>query len=197
VKQHSTTARVTWLEDLAEARATEALKRKNQETKGIRRRSFTKLKKGQTLLSKATDTELRQLRDRERLRTTARRVKAVLGTHRSAGVTMISAPDADNESGPWKERTSQVEIEAGCRWENQRRFSQTNRTPPMIQPLHTQLGFLGITSDAKYVLEGNFQARAGVDPYAARLLEKLQTIPDPQDRGPIPVGISTESYIQG
>jgi hypothetical protein len=68
-KQHSTTARVTWLEDLAEARAAEELKRKNQETKGIRRRSFTKLKKGQTLLSKATDTELRQLRDRERLRT--------------------------------------------------------------------------------------------------------------------------------
>jgi hypothetical protein len=110
---------------------------------------------------------------------------------------MISAPDADNESGPWKECTSQVEIEAGCRWENQRRFSQTNRTPPMIQPLRTQLGFLGITSDAKDVLEGNFQARAGVDPYAARLLEKLQTIPDPQDRGSIPVGISTESYIQG
>jgi hypothetical protein len=179
VKQHSVTARVTWLNDLAEARAAEELKRKDQAPKGIQCRRFTKLKKGQTPLSKATNNELRQLQDRERLRTTSRRVTAVLGSHRSAGV-MISAPDTNNESGPWKECTSQVKIEAGCRWENQRRFSQTNCTPPMIQPLRTQLGFLSISSDAKDVLEGNFQARAGIDPYAARLLEKLKKTPIPK-----------------
>jgi hypothetical protein len=56
VKQHSVTARVTWLEDLAEARVAEELKRKGQAPTGFRYRCFTKLKKGQTLLSKATDS---------------------------------------------------------------------------------------------------------------------------------------------
>jgi ATP/maltotriose-dependent transcriptional regulator MalT len=158
VEQQSVIARANWLEDLAEARAAAALKQQESDSKRIRSSRYSKqLKPGQTTISKATDTELRQLRDRERLRTTAKRVKVALGSGRASGVTMISLPDEDNVNGPWIERSSQADIEAGCRWEKQRRFSQTNRMlPPMIQPLRSQLGFLGISPDAKDVLDGSF-----------------------------------------
>jgi hypothetical protein len=109
---------------------------------------------------------------------------------------MISVPDEDDETGPWKECTSQRGIEAGCRWEYCRRFSQTANTPPMIQPLRSQFGFLGVGQGAQAVLDGTFPFRAGTDRYATRLLQKLQRLPGTKER-PIPIGISTDSYIQG
>jgi hypothetical protein len=109
---------------------------------------------------------------------------------------MISVPDEDDETDPWKERTSQRGIEAGCRWENRRRFSQTANTPPMNQPLCFQLGFLGVGQGAQAVLDGTFPFRAGTDRYAKRLLQKLQRLPGTMER-PIPIGISTDLYIQG
>jgi hypothetical protein len=162
---------VNWLEDLAEARATEALQIQANKHKGASYQRRKPLKEGETAQSKATVTELRQLRDREHLRTSARQVKAALGNSRATGDTMISVPDEDDETGPWKERTSQHGIEAGCRWENRRRFSQTANTSPMIHPLRSQLGFLGVRQGAQAVLDGTFPFQAGTDRYATRLLQ--------------------------
>jgi hypothetical protein len=75
VAQKSVIARVNLLEDLTEARATEALQIQAKKHKGASYQRRKPLKEGETAQSKATATELRQLRDRERLRASARRVK--------------------------------------------------------------------------------------------------------------------------
>jgi hypothetical protein len=72
VAQKSVIARVNWLEDLAKARATEALQIQANKHKGARYQCRKPLKEGETAQSKATATELRQLCNRERLRTSAR-----------------------------------------------------------------------------------------------------------------------------
>jgi hypothetical protein len=72
VAQKSVIARVNCLEDLAEARATEALQIQANKHKGASYQHHKPLKEGETAQSKATATELRQLCDRERLRTLAR-----------------------------------------------------------------------------------------------------------------------------
>jgi hypothetical protein len=72
VAQKSVIARVNWLEDLAEARATEALQIQANKHKGASYQRRKPVKEGETAQSKAMATELRQLRDRERLRTLTR-----------------------------------------------------------------------------------------------------------------------------
>jgi hypothetical protein len=67
VAQKSVIARVNWLEDLAEARATELLQIQANKHKGASHQRCKPLKEGDTAQSKATSTELRQLRDRELL----------------------------------------------------------------------------------------------------------------------------------
>ena len=43
----------------------------------------------------------------------------------------------------WVELTSKIEIEDAMYKENKRKFTQTNSTPAIIEPLISKLGFLG------------------------------------------------------
>jgi hypothetical protein len=101
---------------------------------------------------------------------------------------MISVPDKDDETGPWKERTSQRGIEAGC-WKKGTVFSNCKYSSDDSTVAHSQLGFLRVGPGAQAVLDGT-------DRYATQLLQKLQRLPGTKER-PIPIGISTDSYIQG
>jgi hypothetical protein len=69
VAQKSVISCVNWLEDLAETRAAEALQIQANTHKGISYQRRKPLTEGENVHSKATTTELRQLRDRECLRT--------------------------------------------------------------------------------------------------------------------------------
>jgi hypothetical protein len=70
---------------------------------------------------------------------------------KSFGTSRIVAPDAD---GTWVEFTSQDDIEAGCKWENSCRFSQTSPTPYMTWPLVEDFGYLAQGPATQAVLAG-------------------------------------------
>jgi hypothetical protein len=122
-------ARATWLEELAEARAEEELQQRPKSKR--KRRASSDDDTTEDPLKKATADQLRQLRDIERIRSSARRVKAALGVNRLAGITMVEAP---NEEGVGEQRTDPEGIVRGCMWENKRRFRQNQHTPFMTDP---------------------------------------------------------------
>ena len=100
------------------------------------------------------ETILKQLKERERQRAAARRVRFALGRTRSGGISMVVAPNAD---GDWVEMTERVDIEKGCLWENERRFRQAMYTPFMKEPLQSLVGYLGTGEAAEAILEGTFE----------------------------------------
>jgi hypothetical protein len=47
-------------------------------------------------------------------------------------------------------------MEEACIEENISRFSQTHDTPPMMEPLLSNLGFLADTQEAQEILDGTY-----------------------------------------
>ena len=186
-------ARITWLEELAEARAEADLKMRPKS----KRKKSAKYEAGahdeKAPLKKATADQLRQLRDIERIRSSARRVKAAIGINRLSGITMVEAP---NDDGVTEQYTDPKGIVRGCIWENKRRLRQTEGTPFMQEPLRTRVGYLGIGPGAQEILNGTFQCTNNTPPYAARLIQGLKRI-DGTTENPIHVGMPTEEYRQG
>jgi hypothetical protein len=192
-------ARATWLEELAEARAAEVLKQRPQ-SKRKRHASRRKCQASsfdddttEDPLKKATADQLRQLRDIERIRSSARRVKAALGVNCPAGITMVEAP---NEDGVVEQQTDPDGIVKGCMWENKRRFRQTQHTPFMTDPLCTRVGYLGIGRGAEEILNGTFDCPAEVSPQDVCLIQGLRRINGTAET-PIHTGMPTSEYRQG
>jgi hypothetical protein len=186
-------ARTTWLKELAEARAEEDLKKRPTSKK--KKRATCEVDEDhdeKAPLKKATADQLRQLCDIERIRSSARRVKAALGINRLSCITMVEAP---NEDGVTEQYTDPEGIVRGCIWENKRRFRQTEGTPFMQEPLRTSVGYLGIGPGAQDIINGTFQCPANT-PHAARLIQGLKRIDGTHEK-PIHAGMPTEEYCQG
>ena len=76
-------------------------------------------------------------------------------------------------------------MEDACIEENASRFSQCNDTPPMVEPLFSDLGYLADTPEAEAILKGAYRAPVGTDPYARLLLDELK-MPDNVINHPMP-----------
>ena len=126
-------------------------------------------------LAKGTEkeVELKQLRAIEKQRTVARNIKRMQGKLQRNATTQIfvNRPDGRHII------TDKDEMEDACIEENESRFSQCEDTPPMIEPLVSDLGYLADTPEAEAILNGTYQAPTGTDPYARLLLEELK-MPD-------------------
>ena len=57
------------------------------------------------------------------------------------------------------------------------RFSQSENTPPMTEPLMSELGYLADTAASQQTLQGTWQPPPHTDEYAVKLLKQMQ-IPD-------------------
>jgi hypothetical protein len=113
---------------------------------------------------------------------------------KSFGMTRIVAPDYD---GNWVEFTSQEDIEAGCQWENTRRFSQTATTPFMTSPLLEDFGYLAQGPATTAVLNGTYTPPLGTDFYAKKLFKELKMDPRVMAAPPMKVIFSVEQHIKG
>ena len=75
--------------------------------------------------------------------------------------------------GETVELTKQEEIEQDCHLENIKKFTQTNNTPPILDRLVEELGFLGISDAYDRILEGNYTLLNETDKYTKDLLKVL------------------------
>jgi hypothetical protein len=167
-KKEHIASRETWLQTLARSKSTADGKSEEQHTKSLI-----------TI---------------EKQRRQAWNVKRMNNKLKSFGTSRIVAPDYD---GNWVEFTSKEDIEAGCQWENSRRFSQTSSTPFMTYPLVDEFGYLAQGPATNAVLQGTYIPPPGTDPYAKKILKELKMDSRVAAAPPMKVVFSVDQHIKG
>jgi hypothetical protein len=132
-KEKSTTSPLTWLEQLADARATQEQARMDKLSKARQPKAHYHCtdKKQYTLAQ-----ELKKLLANKDLHRIYRNIKWAIRKDTLAEITLVIAP---NSQGDWVECTSKDEIEDACISEAQQRFHQTQGNPPITAPPKIQL----------------------------------------------------------
>ena len=69
---------------------------------------------------------------------------------------------------------TQESVEHHVMHNNAARFRLTNPTPPMQEPMRSELGFFGATAVAKEILEGTYECPAEVDDYTRYFIASLR-----------------------
>ena len=136
---------------------------------------------------------LKQLRDREKMRISNRRIDWTLEKHLGSGITKISVEDRNGNS---RDVTSQTGIEQACILEFEKKFRQTEDTPAMQEPWLSILGYDGKTQGAEDILNGNLQYPEGTSEYTKDFIQALQREPTIASEAP-PAIMTTSSYQQG
>jgi hypothetical protein len=101
------------------------------------------------------EAELKQLQSIEQQKRIARNIKRMQGKlHRNATL-QITVNDRDRK----RVLTDQHEKEEACITKNLSRFLQSEGTPPMVEPLLSDLGYLADTPEAQAILDGTYDPR--------------------------------------
>ena len=116
------------------------------------------------------ENELKQLMTIDRQRTVARNIKRMQRKLQRNATIQIYVNDEDGR----RLVTDKNDIEDACIAENDSRFSQSEGTPPMIEPLLTDLGYLADTPEAAAILEGSYIPPPETDKYAILFLQELR-----------------------
>ena len=117
------------------------------------------------------EVEANNLRRRERQRLQGRNVKRMNGKLGNSRVTKLWFTEED---GTRTLCDTQLSMESACFHENESRFSQTELSPPMMEPMLSELGILGDTDQADAILDGTYVAPPGTDRYMVELLHEMR-----------------------
>lgn len=121
--------------------------------------------------STSAANQLKQLQSREELRLSFRQIKFALGTLSRKGVTSVKEVQED---GTIMEYTDKIAIEEACMRENERKYTQTESTPCMTEPLLSLLGTTGDSEACNQILNGTIQLPPEVDQYTAEFFNELK-----------------------
>jgi hypothetical protein len=143
--------RVTWLEELAEARAQSG--------------------------NSSSEKELKVLLHRERQRKEARIIKFVIKPNKSFGLTQIQVSSASG----LVTINQKEEIEGCLQAELAARFHQASNTPFASPPLLQLIGPVGVSSASLEILNGTFVCPPEVDEWTRKLLPYLAYTPSYQE----------------
>lgn len=133
-----------------------------------------------------------QMRERENLRQSHRKIQYMRGKLSSCGLTKVIVQTEDGE----QELTSKEEIEQACMNENDAKYHQTEDTPCMKEPLRSLLGRVGETEFAEDILKGDFAAPEGTNKYVIEYFKELKRADIPKEKCPKPE-ITNEMFVEG
>ena len=77
------------------------------------------------------------------------------------------------ENGDQVELTKKEDIEGAIHKENKAKFSQINNSPTIVEPLVSELGFLGNTEAGKAILAGTYKPPPSIDQYSKAYIKAL------------------------
>jgi hypothetical protein len=148
-------------------------------------------------ISEDTDQEygtvLKQMREREKLRKSNRRIDWTLEKHKGSGITKLSVEDAQ---GRIRDITTQREIEAACMKEFEAKYRQTENTPAMREPWLSILGYNGKTQGSEAILDGTLVFPEGTSQYTKDFIKELRAEPV-INKPAAPAMMETSSYQAG
>ncbi len=135
---------------------------------------------------------LKQIRDREHIKSTFNKIKYVFRSQRS-NVTQVEAPDHE---GNWSLKDTKIEVETGCMNENMKRFTQASHTPLMQNEAIQLLGWTANTPTAQAILNDTTTSlQIPLPPALATLAPLLSTPPAIQTHGPISTSLSHDDMV--
>ena len=115
----------------------------------------------------------KQLMQREQTRTDTRLIKVALKKINKTAVTTI---EVETEEGITKELTSQNKIELACVQENYDKYTQTESTVCMKEPLKSLLGKTGNTQFCNEILAGTANFPADTPQHTVEFFEQLKQL---------------------
>ncbi len=136
-------------------------------------------------------TVLRCIREREKQRNTARKIRYLRGKVNSGSTTMVTVQD---EAGNRFDLTSKEHIEQAIMKNNEEKYRQSSHTPFYQFPLVNEFGFKGLTSAAQAVLSGVYESNHPIEDCAQALLEELEMPEKVRELGPQNMKITKEDY---
>ena len=128
---------------------------------------------------------------RERQRISSKRMKCIFGKMKGQGLTQAVV----TQDGSIKEFTTKEDIESACHAKNKKKFSQTNNTPVMTEPLAEKLGYDGLLSVCQQILDGTYTPPPGTDEYTIAYFKELKR--PPQVLNPPQASVSTSVFKEG
>jgi hypothetical protein len=94
----------------------------------------------------------------------------VLGNPQGGAISHIEVATGDDI----EEFSVQADVECHTMKMCSARFHLTEDKPPMTEPLHSELGYLGTTAAARHILVGTYVPPPGVDSITRQFLSALQ-----------------------
>jgi hypothetical protein len=150
----------------------------------------------ESALAKANRTTVQaERRNLNQIKTQSRQShqkRCMNGKFQSSGLSKIEKNF--QEDGVVITHTSKQGIEIACANQNINKYSQTEDTPPMTEPLLSNIGYLAETPEAQQILDGTYDPPNNLDPYAKKLLEELQ-MPKAVKTNRISTDISTDFQL--
>ena len=141
----------------------------------------------------SVDHEPKQLTRVEGQKNQARNVKQMLKKLGNPSTTKLYY----TSEGVRTECTDKISMEQACIAENIARFSPAETTPPMTEPLVTDLGYLADTEAAQRILDGTYDIPPGLDPYAALLIHELRMPASIRNSPFVTSRVETSEHQQG
>ena len=155
------------------------------------RHEFLRYRATDTSISEESRRAAGRLIRQEQQREAAAAIRHALGTTRGGSVRQVTTTD---DNGVATLHTEETAVIQAIMTTNEARFRLTETTPPMTEPLRTQLGFLGTTEAAQQILDGTYIAPPDLDPWTAHFLDQLRRLRDSDSE--IDTTISAEDYKQ-
>jgi hypothetical protein len=119
----------------------------------------------------AKEKVLKDLREREQQRATARKLRFVRGKMRTGSTTMVTVVDAD---GQRRDITDKLETERAILRKNKEKFSQSFHTAFYQSPLKEDFGFQGTSLAAQAVLAGLYETDYELDQFMLDVMQQWQ-----------------------
>ena len=91
------------------------------------------------------------------------------------------------------EYTAKEDVEQACMRENERKYTQTERTPFFPAPLQQEIGLIGDSDACERILQGTYIPPPGTPPHVGEFLAELKYHPFDSDHPP--TTILTSNFV--
>jgi hypothetical protein len=134
---------------------------------------------------------IKLIRQREKQRFTARKIKFLRGKLSGGSTTMVTI---QQEDGTHKDITGKNNIEEAIMASNNLKFQQSFHTAFMQSPLREEFGFKVLTVAAHAALGGIYEPHDLIDQYTYAVIEELNMPQAVRDIGPQKMALTLDSY---
>lgn len=171
-------ARSNWLTQLAKARAEAEWKQKEKAKRTNKYlKASTRKAKQPKKIQAATSSQIKSLQSEETSRKIWRRIRRAVGKNNMSGISLIQVPHQDPNNPDrviLKDITDKQDITTILMDVHERKYRQTENTAPMMEPVVSQLGYLGTSPECHRILQGEHEPKPSTKTEMTLFLQNLK-----------------------